>query len=56
MQGNVDAGIVFLKKLTDIYGNLDPGPYGDHPSNSDRIASIKKYISETIKPVNDNLK
>lgn len=49
------SGIVFLKKLTELFGNLEPGPYGDHPSNSDRIESIQKYIDENnLKVANDN--
>ncbi|PKK88884.1 MAG: hypothetical protein CVV64_16705 [Candidatus Wallbacteria bacterium HGW-Wallbacteria-1] len=48
------AGINFLKVLSDLFGNLEPGAYGDHPSNSDRIAAIEKFLSQDKKGASIN--
>lgn len=41
---NARAGIEFLVKLTELFGNLEPDDYEVHPSNSDRIKSIEKHL------------
>lgn len=40
------GGITMMNKFTELFGDHPAGPYGTHPSNSDRVKNIEAWIEK----------